>query len=371
MGLASLLPYAALVLSWRFLRGYWGYGVADMGLYIDPIQDPSRFASALLVRAPILLLGQWALPPSDLGAILGPRGELVFWSFAVAVLGTLALAMARLLRQDAMARFWGLGMLLAAIPVCATIPSDRLLTAVGLGAFGLLALFVRFIFVESSSPATGWRARFSAFVAWSLLVVHLVVAPILLPLRAGNPLGPKWIEERLHVPLALGPTSEDQTVVVVNAPSVFHAGYFSGHLELAGLPVPKRTRILAPAIPSVNVLREDAKTLVVRPESGYLSMALDRVFRTEKRPFAVGDRVELPGMNVEITELTSDGRPAEARFRFDRSLEDPLFVWICWRGQGFERLTPPRIGDSVAFRPLGLLAWTRAGRVSGATDAVR
>ena len=36
------------------------------------------------------------------------------------------------------------------------------------------------------------------------------------------------------------------------------------------------------------------------------------------------------GTNTTITASTSDGRPAEALFRFDRPLEDPSLVWEEW-----------------------------------------
>ena len=35
------------------------------------------------------------------------------------------------------------------------------------------------------------------------------------------------------------------------------------------------------------------------------------------------ETIELPTASIEITDLTDDGRPAEATFRFRVSLEDP------------------------------------------------
>ena len=51
-GCLALLPYAAVVVAWRALRSAWGYGVWNMGVYIDPLTDPGRFATALVYRAP-------------------------------------------------------------------------------------------------------------------------------------------------------------------------------------------------------------------------------------------------------------------------------------------------------------------------------
>jgi hypothetical protein len=58
-GCVALVPYAVVLVAWRALRDHWGYGVRDMGLYVDPLTDPGPFAAALVARLPVLLLGQW------------------------------------------------------------------------------------------------------------------------------------------------------------------------------------------------------------------------------------------------------------------------------------------------------------------------
>src|SRR5690606_34338726 len=54
----SLLPCAALVVVWRVVYKALGYGVANSGLYFDPIGDPVGFLGALAERAPVLLFAQ-------------------------------------------------------------------------------------------------------------------------------------------------------------------------------------------------------------------------------------------------------------------------------------------------------------------------
>ncbi len=255
--------------------------------------------------------------------------------------------MAPLLRRDPQARFWAAGMVLAAIPVCATLPSDRLLTFVSVGGAGLLAQFLAFVFADASSPSDSRRRVPMKAVAWFLLVVHLVIAPIALPWRAGNPLGPRWFEQRFYVPVTHDPALSDRTLVIVNAPSPAHACYLIVRQYSAGLPVPKYTRVLAPAMPAVTIERLDERTLAIRPRGGYLRWLLDVVFRPERQPLALGEQVRLTGMTVTISSLTSDGRPAEAIFRFDEALESPSLVWLCFRGAGFEPFTPPAVGQTV------------------------
>jgi hypothetical protein len=349
-GCLALWPSAVTVVAWGALRAYWGYGVRDVGLYIDPITDTERFLTASAARLPILLLGQWGPIPADLATVLRPPISSALWWSATAFLGALLLVMAPLLRRDPRARFWAAGMVLAAIPVSATIPMDRLLTFVGIGAAGLLAQFWGFVFAAEEAPTDPrWRVPAKA-VAWFLVAVHAVIAPIALPLRAANPLGPGWVEKRLYVRTTLGSQLGDRTVVIVNAPSPVHASNLVLRWELEGRSVPRHTRVLAPAIPSVTVLRLDERTLAIRPRGGYLRWVLDQVFRSERRRFALGEQVRLSGMTVTINSLTADGRPAEATFRFDVPLESPSLLWLCFRGGGFEPFTPPPVGQDAVIR---------------------
>jgi hypothetical protein len=109
----------------------------------------------------------------------------------------------------------------------------------------------------------------------------------------------------------------------------------------------------------VTIRRPDQGTLIVRPDGGYLRWALDRVFRGERRPMALGHRVSLTGMTAEVTELTPDGRPAEVAFHFAVPLEDDSLIWLCDRGGTFEPIQPPAIGQAERIVVGGLLARPR------------
>jgi hypothetical protein len=350
-GCLTLLPYAAVVLAWRAVRSAWGYGVWNMGVYVDPLTDPGRFAAAVIQRAPFLLLGQWTPIPAEVTVLLRPFLANALWWVAVAFLGLLLFVIMPLLKRDRLARFWAAGMLLAVIPVCAAFPMDRLLTFVGLGAFGLLARYWAFVFgYPSDAPSSrSWRIL-ARCMAWFFVAVHAVIAPIALPFRAANPMGPRWVENRLYVHTQLGPEVSDQTLVIVNAPSAAHAGYTIFRRALSGKSVPLHTRVLAPAIPSVTIRRLDERTLAIRPARGYLDHVMDRLFRTERRALVLGEQVKLSGMTVEITDMTPDGRPAEALFRFDEPLESPSLRWLCFRGNHFEPFTPAPIGQEATIK---------------------
>ena len=298
----------------------------------------------------MLLLGQWSPIPADLAVVLRPP-RLLCRGVAAAFLGLLLFAMAPLLRRDPLARFWAAGMLLATVPVSATVPGDRLLTFVGIGAAGLLAQFWAFVFAGEDVPASAlWRVPARA-VAWFLVVVHAVDLA-----RSRSRCGPATrsgrggSRQRLYVrhggDAAGGPDRRRRERAepherelpgpppgaggTVRAPA--HAGPGAGD-PLRDHPPPRRADARDPA-----------------PKGAISGLPLDRVFRSERRGFAVGEQVKLTGMTVTITALTADGRPAEATFRFDVPLESPSLLWLCFRGDGFEPFTPPAVGEEVEIR---------------------
>jgi lysylphosphatidylglycerol synthetase-like protein (DUF2156 family) len=141
-----MTPYAVVVIVWRLLWTHLGYGIENVGGYVDPLREPLRFIYAVKNNAPFLLLGQLALPPSELSIMLPPWYWIPLWRIALIFLVLVAFVFVPLLRRDQTARFWAAGMLLSVLPICATFPSDRLLTFVGIGTMALIAqlLFVVF-----------------------------------------------------------------------------------------------------------------------------------------------------------------------------------------------------------------------------------
>ncbi len=76
-------------------------------------------------------------------------------------------------------------------------------------------------------------------------------------------------------------------------------------------------------------------------------------------------------MTATVTALTDDGRPAEATFQFDVPLESPSLLWLCFRGDGFERFTPPAVGQEAEIRfDWKALLYPRGPAVRSATDGL-
>jgi hypothetical protein len=156
--LMSLVPHALVVVVWWAVYRALGYGVTGSGLYIEPLQEPGRFALAFLQRAPILLFAQWSGFWSDLWSalFLFPRFARLVMASALLSLLALGWLLFPLLRRDALLRFSLTGSLLAVIPASATFTSDRMLSWVGIGASLALARFLA-LYAEDR-PALGPRA---------------------------------------------------------------------------------------------------------------------------------------------------------------------------------------------------------------------
>jgi hypothetical protein len=340
--LIGLAPALGLVVLWRAAYSAMGYG-AQGTAYLDPLGEPLRYALVALQRGPLLLLGQWTPLPAELSPFLAPRAAALLWLGAVAGLVALAAALAPLLRADRLARFWATGMLLALIPACAALPANRLLFFVGLGSMGLLARFV----CVSADGVGGPLRRASA---GALLATHLLLGPLALPLAAYSPALLGGAEAALAT-LPGDPAVTQRDIVVVTAPSVFSLSAIGPLRAASGVPAPARTLLLAAGLGGAWVERPDAHTLVVRPAGGYL-LGFDSVFRAPWRPLAEGAAVRLTHVTVSVSELTPDGRPAVARFRFATPLEDARRQWFVYRHGAYVPWTPPPIGGLIWVAPL-------------------
>jgi hypothetical protein len=350
--IASMIPYVAVVVAWRLLWTHLGYGMENIGVYIDPLSEPLRFALALKDRAPFLILGQLALPPSDITMMLPPWYSIPLWRFAIIFFLIFFTVMFPFLLQDRTTRFWVAGMLLSIIPICATFPSDRLLTFVGIGAMGIVAQLLCAVFGKTQyRPKTIlWRIPAVA-IAVIFIFAHLIIAPPALAFRAANPMMPKKIIKKLSINKPFDSSIRNQDLVIVNPPLAFVVMTSPVLWESDFQFMPRRLRVLTSSLlRPVKIYRPDFNTLVIQPEYGYYPWVLDALFRHEKHPFSVGDRVELTGMTVEILELTGDNRPAKAAFTFSVPLEDPSLRWLQYKDGSFIPFSPPAVGENVVLQ---------------------
>jgi hypothetical protein len=220
---------------------------------------------------------------------------------------------------------------------------------------GLIAEFIAFVFTKAQErpKLLLWRIP-ASLLAVLFILIHLFIAPLILVLRASYPMGPEVFIDRLQY-MSFDRSIENQDLVVVNPPSTFLALTCLPAWASEGRPLPRHMRILSSSqFGPVQVKRIDDKAITVRPRGGFLVTILDRLFRTDQDKFTTGDRIELTGMTVEVTELKSNGRPAEAKFTFSVGLEDASLHWLQYKNGRYVTFSPPAVGRSIeipSFNP--------------------
>ena len=351
----ALVPYALVFVAYAVVYTALGYGARGGGMYIDPAREPLAFLSAVGGRLPVLLLAQLAFPPADIAMVLSETRVRAFLPVAIGAASALAALLWLGARKEKTAAFWAAGMLLSLVPVCATVPSDRLLLFPGIGAFGLVALFLAAARAElSKTPfaARGSRGKASsaalALASLFFVVMHAVIAPLLLPARAViMAQSSHSIVERSNATLPPEGAMAGRFLIVVNAPDPLCVGFALADRSYHGKAMPRAVRLLAMVSEGEErLLRKDERTLEMTATSGLLRDAISKVFRHPDDAFHVGDVVQVPGMTAEIMSLAEDGkRPRTVSFRFDEPLEDPAHLWVLWSGQGFVPFTPPAVGE--------------------------
>ncbi|GEM_PF-201725 len=374
--LAALLPAAGVIVLWRLVYNLLGYGASGGGFYFDPVREPLGYALAFLQRAPFLLAGQWTTIPPELYSFLPPASRTLLWLFLCVLTVVIPLVLWRFVRSHRRARFWLLGMVLAAVPFCATIPMSRSLLFVALGAFGLISEFIAgwladawddsgsFLRVQGVYAGPRWLRASACSLFVMFVLVHLpfaAVARLMAPRVTGQ------MELRVARTMDLGTMAGlgGQDLVIVNAPNPTSFLYEPFLRACNGQTLPRGLRILAPGFGAVEVARPTVSVLTVRSVSRSLfdcqqeGERLDFVFfyrvlsdvRGPGHPLKAGDRVCLERMTAEVRAVDERGVPVEVAFAFDVPLEDPSLKWLWWDWDKhrYDAFIPPPVGGSVTL----------------------
>jgi len=344
---AALGPYVAVVATWFVTYRSLGYGVDGTGSYTDPVAHPVIYAAQALQRIPILVHSELGALPADLWEVYFVRHGLA-WVMVIAgviFIAILGYAFVRLVRADRVARFWALGFALALVFVCAPHPTDRHLFVVGVAGSALVARFIGAWIERRSERAI--LPRGAAVIAIAFIAIHLVFAPILLPVRARLPGAVSRGLARIDTLVPDDIARQD--LVLVNVPFKYLCNFASVVRRSNRGVSPHRWRCLGVSADAVEVTRADATTLVLHPAEGYLRYFEDTNVRSRQVPFTAGDRVELGDFTITIRRVTADGRPAEVEYHFAVPLDDPSLRWLVWRDHAYQPFVPPAIGASVTL----------------------
>ena len=322
-------------------------------MYIDPLAEPLSFAAAVVERAPAMLLALWAQPPADL-ATVGPEPlPTVIWLMGTTLLVLLVILLKPLLEEERTARFWAMGMILSLLLTSTSYPANRYLLVPSLGAMGLLALFLQGWREgwPDSSRSQVWRgvAKVSAVF---FVVIHLLLAPLALAYSTWALAAPARLPANVARSLPDDPALSEQQLVIVNAPDfLLFTGFLFPIRFMEQLPIAKRQSVLATGPVDLSLRRVDERTIAIRSDHGFPSGFTDGLYRSGDQPFAAGQKIQLPGMAVEILATHDENLVTEAVFHFDVPLEDRSLRWFRWETGSFVSFQPPRIGDTIRLDP--------------------
>jgi hypothetical protein len=342
--LFALLPFAIIVLIWKHFYSQFGYGSHDAGIYIDPVSEPLKFLYNAALRIPALLAGQFFGVPSIIFTLL-PRLSLqiLYSAIALALIAIFVVALRALnLHREKTVQFYALGALLAAVPVCAAGPDDRLLTFVGFGGAGLIAAFLQTL-AERFKQTRGAKGIGLKIFAGYLILVHFIVAPATLPSNVnsmGKTMGPfieypaiAFPEEKLNA---------NTRLMLINPPLPSCVAYIPFVRDYHGLQSVRAAFAMAPGLRAMTLEVLDDATVQITVPDGFI-FPLDNFFRSPKLPFHRGDRIDLGDVNVTVIEVTFDGQPRVVQFEFPSTLKDPdlqFYAWDKWQYRPFTLPAP-------------------------------
>lgn len=321
--LFSLLPATLVSLGWVGLYVALGYGAAHSGAYLDPLHEPVAFLAAapgrLAFAVSVLLVGVsselWYLLPGQHLA-LAVAGALVSLPFAVWLGFTLH-------HLDAETRgplLWlGLGALFAVVPVLAGLLGSRSFVVPGIGAIPVVVCLL-------VDPWRGGNLRGLRIAGAVLLALGHVGFGLSMWVQVPWALQAQRAETRAAIG-QLREVPDDETVVLLSAPSADVATYGAAHLAVLGEAGP---RLIPLAVgPAEATLKADGDAVVVTyDEVGWSAGSFHRLYG---RPTAweVGTLRAVEGLSVEVVERSA------GRLRLRVAVEGPVRWWR-WEGGRFE-----------------------------------
>jgi hypothetical protein len=368
-----IIAFIVITVAWRLAYTGLGYGASGTLLYIDPLLNPVNFITQLLTRYPVLLFSAVGVPMADMLMAFSPQAARVAAAVLLIPVGLLALSVYPLLKTHRTSAFWLLGMLVAIVPLVSGIPQSRNLGLVGLGVMGLAGqIFAEVASARKPGPLIPFQRLLIKIATPLLLILYLVVSPILV---ISNPSTTQTNAEAQAKAADFGsaPELSGQHLTVINPPGAmsFMAGLFQR--IFTDKPFPISINYLSSGFAPVLIERVDPQTIRVTPEGGYTPLpgpvvddktgmvtqvhlenvyrALDGFSYNPRNPMQVGQVVVMSEVTVEVTEMTGDGRIAQAVFKYAHPLEANRYVWLLWDEDTstYARVKMPSVGEARVY----------------------
>ena len=348
----SLLPSAVVTVAWIAFYTSQGYGMRGSETYISP-QNPLEFIAVLPQRWLNILRDQFIAPSTWLFEWV-PNHAQQLDVLTLVLGGVMVVAAAVYLRKNRVARFYLVGALLSAVPLCAASPAPpRLLFLTGIGGCGFLAKVIAQLYQDLRRKQLLRLNKVGLSVALTIvLVLHV---PLALALSYPAALRPQQMHHEtkaIAAGLPWGTALAGKTLVVLNTPNYFASTVSRWLLEPPG---PLALHTLCSATDEVSVYRSSENEFEIAPKGGFLRDPWSKGVRVSSERFALGYRVAVGPFWVEVIAIDSDGLPTRIRVE-GQHLDEDSFVYCYWeRASNRCRVTAlPRVNKTLvipAFAP--------------------
>jgi hypothetical protein len=363
----TVFPSILVIILWRAIYQLSTSGVANVGGYIDPANEPLLFAREVVPRTIVLLGAQISgIAPEFLLAVKPSLQPAAVVLYAVPLIVTLTLFLPWL-RRDKIAVFWFAVMVLAAIPAATVLPLSKNLGFVAVGAYGLIASFIGGL----ASRPTRLPERLRYWIpAWTVCVLLLLAhVPGAIAGRILTVGALQDVSRKLPYFFNVGqsPDVGDKNIVVLNDPCALTLAYTPFFKAYRHQPLPRSVRTLVPGGTDFDVRRTDDKTLVIQSRAPNIFSwnnlgPVHPHYALSACATAIGvpqcKRCSLAGLTVEVLESDASGLASRVAFRFDKPLDSADFLWLQWdwSSESFKPFQPPVVGQSVMLPGPSLIA---------------
>jgi hypothetical protein len=347
--LRASLPVVGMLVAYFLMYRLLGLGTSAGSEYLDPLRDPYTYIIQLPGRLVFIigamLLGNdadlWVVRPDFRPAMILTAGVMTLLG-GVLLRAVWPTCSATERRNTP----WLIaGSALAAIPFAGSPIGARCILIPWIGGAVVIALVLNHWWT-TLRLRPGLSNRLLGALCWGLATIHLVLAPV------GRLAAPFVFRQMMFRNLAYAmedPSLSSErlagrTLVIPNAPAFpigLHALPFR---QLYRLPMPAAWRVLSWAHCAHRFRRTAADAMEMELVDG--EMNAPHLFK--------GEVIEVAGMQATVAELSRHG-PTRVRFRFDRSLDDPQFVFLVWRDGRLQPIAPPAIGATLDVLPGNLL----------------
>lgn len=339
-GLLALWPFALTCIIWWSLYKLGNFGANNSDLnYIDPVESPLIFMSKLFERIPVLLFAQLGIVPAELYGF-SPKPVPAYLAVAWLFIGGVVYLLWPLLKASPVARFWALGAAFSVAPITATVPADRNLLFVGIGASALLGMLFHALFSKLQT------SRLQRGSTWMLVVLHLILSPLLLPLFSYSP--QLWSQLMgLHLARQIPIENTQESLLTFGIP--MPVGLGATPMRFAdGLPLADKFWMISSLKQDFVITRINDNTLTVTTEKGMIDTIEANLRNLERNPFTTDFHITLTDLDIAVTQVMPGGKPLELTLTFNNNRLATTRI-LSWNGKSFELHDIPALGGSLSL----------------------